>query len=97
MNATARYVVTASSVVVGLFVVGAAANAIAGSGSDPGPIGDPVVIPSSPALDPLAEPVVEVPAPEPSDLGEPRRRRGDREDDGVEIDDGEHEDEYEDD
>jgi hypothetical protein len=51
MNTTTRYILTATAVGVGLFTVGAAANALGGnSGAAPDPIGDPVVMPSAPSL-----------------------------------------------
>jgi hypothetical protein len=53
MNATTRYILTATAVGAGLLTVGATANAIAGGGNpSPASIGDPVVVPSSaPAAD----------------------------------------------
>jgi hypothetical protein len=51
MNSTTRYILTATAVGVGLFTVGATANALVGnSGAAPDPIGDPVVMPSAPSL-----------------------------------------------
>lgn len=51
MNTTTRYILTATAVGVGLFTVGATANALGGSGGPaPDPIGDPVVLPSASSL-----------------------------------------------
>lgn len=70
MNATTRYILTATAVGAGLLTVGAAANAIAG-GSNPAPasIGDPVVVPSSaPAADSTSAGLEQVNIPPASDL-----------------------------
>jgi len=76
MNATSRYILTASAVAAGLLAVGATANAIAGSDDPVAPIGDPVVVPSSPALSDDSDQVEEIPQPSPSDLVSPNLERG---------------------
>ena len=73
MNATSRYILTATAVGAGLFTLGATANALA---SAPGPgthaIGNPVVLPSSdPLPNPSTSTPVEVSIPAAQDLDDP--------------------------
>ncbi len=51
MNATTRYILTATAVGAGLLAVGATANALVGNNlADSAPIGPAIVLPSSDAL-----------------------------------------------
>jgi hypothetical protein len=69
MNSTTRYILTVTVVGVGLFAVGAAANAIArGEDPTPSPIGDPVVVPTSSPEATDASGPEEVAIPEAADL-----------------------------
>ena len=73
MNSTTRYILTATAVGVGLFTVGATANAIADSGTPaPNPIGDPVVVPTG-ASAPVGKntDIEEVGLPDADDLASP--------------------------
>jgi hypothetical protein len=56
MNATTRYILTATAVGAGLLTIGATANALAGNNAaDAAPIGPAVIVPSS---DPVPNPTV---------------------------------------
>ncbi|MBN2177508.1 MAG: hypothetical protein JW722_07615 [Demequinaceae bacterium] len=98
MNSTTRYILTVTAVGVGLFTVGATANAIGGSGdSDPGPIGDPIILPSGPSLadDDSSLEVVNGPGAEDLEATQTQRRtrtRGEVEDDASVLDDDDAED-----